>query len=112
MGTRMVPSYANLFMESLESKYIMSNNPYISNIILYKRFIDLVFLWKGDECEAKASVELLNKNLWGIKFTLNFGKDRIEFLDLMVSHDNEKFVTSTYFKAVDKQLPGLYEWTV
>lgn len=102
MGTRMAPSYANLFMGSFESKFIMSNNPYLSKIILYKRFIDDLFiLWDGNEEEAKAFVEILNSNPWDIKFTLNFGRDKIEFLDLVVSHDSEKFITSTYFKAVD-----------
>lgn len=102
MGTRMAPSYANLFMGSFESKFITSNNPYVQNIIIYKRFIDDLFiLWKGTEYEAKQFVTLLNSNPWGIKFTLNFGENEIEFLDLVVSHDKDKFITSTYFKPVD-----------
>lgn len=42
-----------------------------------------------------------NQNPWGIKFTENFCDTEIQFLDLNISHNNDKFITSTHFKIVD-----------
>lgn len=54
------------------------NNPYTSKIHVYKRFIDDRFiLWEG-----------------------SFGEHEIQFLDLNITHRDEKYITSTYFKAV------------
>lgn len=45
MGTRMAPSYANLFMGSFEEAHIWKNEKFKSNILLYKRFIDDLILF-------------------------------------------------------------------
>lgn len=54
MGTRVAPSFANLFMGKFEEIFIYADsNPFKKNIKLYKRYInDLIFLWLGDEKEA------------------------------------------------------------
>lgn len=65
-------------------------------------YIDnLFFLWEGDEKEAKDFVDHLNRNLWGISFTLNYGDNALEFLDPMISHNEYHYTTCTYFKKVD-----------
>ena len=49
MGTKMAPTYANLFMGKLEEKLNELGKP---NIILWKRFIDDIFIiWSGSESE-------------------------------------------------------------
>lgn len=40
MGTRMAPSYANLFIGALEEELIWDNTQYQSNIVLYRRFFN------------------------------------------------------------------------
>lgn len=58
----------------------------------FKRYIvDLFFLWEGDINEATAFTDFLNQNPWGIKFTQNFSEVEIQFLDLNIYHNNEKF---------------------
>lgn len=48
MGTTMAPAYANLFMGQFEDLYMVSEHPYRSKIVLYKRYIDDLFLiWGG-----------------------------------------------------------------
>lgn len=102
MGTRMAPSYANLFMGVFEELFLMADHPFRKNIMVYRRYIDdLFFLWKGNQKDAADFVESLNTNSWGIKFTLNFSEREIEFLDLLITHDNHTFITSTFFKKVD-----------
>lgn len=47
MGTKMAPSYANLFMGSLEPKLINKGNPHIN---MWKRYIDDIFIiWTGSK---------------------------------------------------------------
>lgn len=102
MGTRMAPSYANLFMGASEDQHIWAIEQHQSKIILYKQFIDdLLFLWNGNKESALKFTEELNSNTWGIKFTPKFNKQQIEFLDLIVKHENGKWGTATYFKEVD-----------
>lgn len=89
MGTRMAPSYTNLFMGSVESKFLTSSHPFSSKVKLFKRFIDdHFFLWEGDEADGRDFTDFLNKNPLGMKFTSNFGRDAIDFLDLIISYKN------------------------
>lgn len=72
MGTRVAPSYANLFMGSFEEKYIFEDKESLPNIILYKSYIDDLFLIsKGNEEEAMRFVDRINGNDQGIRLTLN-----------------------------------------
>lgn len=91
MGTRVAPSYANLFIGHFEETYIYSNPPFKEKIHLYKRYIDdLFFLWEGSEEEALNFTVYLNNNSWGISFSPEFGTLEIDFLDLSITH-KEKF---------------------
>lgn len=101
MGTQMAPSYANLFMGIFEKIFIMADHPFRSKIVVYKRYIDDLFyflLWRGDEKEALRFVVSLNLNTWGIKFPPNLSGIEIEFLDLLISHNDHSFFTSTFLK--------------
>lgn len=89
MGTHMAPFYTNLFMGIFESNLITSNNPFTSKIHIYKRYIDDLFLlWEGNEKEAEEFTDYINQNPWGIKFTLNYSEEEIQFLDLNITHKN------------------------
>lgn len=89
MGTRVAPAYANLFMGCSEETFIYSTNKYSDNIFLY------------NEREAPEFTNYLNKNTWGISFTPKYNTTEIDFLDLLITHDESRFITSTYFKQVD-----------
>lgn len=102
MGTRMAPSYANLFMWILKKTYITGDKEYKPRIILYKRFIDyLFFIWKGNERSALEFTKKLNSNSWGIKCTPKYNKDEIDFLDLVIKPENNQFMRSTFFNSID-----------
>lgn len=92
MGTRVAPAYANLFMGAFEKDHIEGNVLFKEKILVYKWFIDDLFLiwkedweevWKGDWEEAMAFVNSLNNNTWGIEFTPKFDYKEIKFLDLV-----------------------------
>lgn len=59
------------------------------------------FIWRGTQEEANCFTNHLNSNNWGLSFTANSNSQEIEFLDLLVSLTNKKFITSTFFKKVD-----------
>lgn len=50
MRTRVIPSYANLFMGQLEEFFFFCGQRYTSHIVLCQRYIDdLFFTWQGTE---------------------------------------------------------------
>lgn len=102
MGTRVAPAFANIFMGAFEEVFITGDSEFHNQIVIYKRFIDYLFLiWKGTESSAMEFVNKINNNKWGVILTPNFNTTTIEFLDLNISQNNCSFQTSTHFKSVD-----------
>jgi hypothetical protein len=85
MGTRLAPSYANLFMGELEKK-LLSGYPLKPTIFL--RFIDDIFMiWTHGEDSLLNFVEYLNHAHHSIKFTMEYSTTEVTFLDTRVSHN-------------------------
>ena len=67
MGTKMAPSYANIFMAELEEKLL---NNYPTKPLLWKRYIDdILCIWPGPPTELDSFLQYLNKSHPTIKFT-------------------------------------------
>jgi len=80
MGTRMAPSYANLFMADLEEKLLAG---YHIKPILWKRYIDdILIVWPGDQDSLRDFVRYLNNAHPTIKFTYECSNTSVDFLDL------------------------------
>ncbi|XP_053555624.1 nicalin-1-like [Bombina bombina] len=48
MGTKFIPNSANLYMGKFEEEYVFNNNPHLSKIKFWKRFIDdIILIWEG-----------------------------------------------------------------
>ena len=78
MGTRMAPSYANLFMAHLEGQ-ILESMDLRPNV--WWRFIDDIFLlWSHGEEQLKEFVELINNMHPTIKFTAEWSYRSVSFL--------------------------------
>ena len=79
METMCAPSYANIFIEHFERKYI---NPLIEGKSLtYFRYIDdISLIWTGTKNELDQFFKDLNKNHLSIKFDYKALKGRIVFL--------------------------------
>ena len=84
MGTRMGPSYANLFLGKFEHNALLraSYKPY-----LWLRFIDDIFMiWTEGLEKLEVFVDYFNDNSHSsIKFTCTNSFNNIPFLDVMVS---------------------------
>ena len=96
MGTRLAPSYANLYMESVEKTAL---RPYEKQPLIWLRYIDdIFFLWTHIE----KWVTHLNQFHETIKFTVEYSKESIHFLDTWVKTDETgKLYTDLYRKPTD-----------
>lgn len=103
MGATFAPDYANLFMGFLERKHIHTNNPFADNIILYKRYIDDLFLiWRGTEAELSNFHCYMNNLVDSINFSLEYDSNKIHFLDTWAVRDTNRLYTTLYRKPTDK----------
>ena len=100
MGTVMAPSYANLFMGSLETTLLERA---LLKPSVWWRYIDDVFvIWPhGEEC-FKQFLELINNMHPTIKFMAEWSKTSISFLDIRVTlHDGEHITIDLHTKPTD-----------
>ena len=107
MGTRVAPTYANLFMAKLEKIMLDTCDQNLKKfLICWKRFIDEIFLiW----CGSYEDLERFHNHLNSVHPTMKF--DQIEhnknenscnFLDLNIKIQNGKIYTDQYRKETDK----------
>ena len=100
IGTKMAPSYANIFMGKLESD-LLERSPDKPHIWL--RFIDDIFMiWLGGEERLKVFMEYMNSFHRTIKFTFDWSYKQVNFLDVNVLLDNGVISTDLYSKPTDK----------
>ena len=105
MGTKMAPSYANIFMAELEEK-LLANYPI--SPLLWKRYIDdILCIWPGPPMELEHFMEYLNLAHHTIKFTHESSSQSVDFLDLTI-YKGQRYATSLildikpFFKATNK----------
>ena len=107
MGTKLAPSFANLFMGYFEDKFIYS---YRLQPLLWKRFIDdIFFIWTYGEEELTTFVEYLNDCHHTIKFTLETSLETVNFLDIkIIKRVDGTLLTDLYCKPTDSHNYLLY----
>jgi len=99
MGSPMIPPYANIFMYQLE-KNTVHKYMNLGTILLYKRFIDDVFIiTKNSEItDLQSELNTLNPS---IKLTWSPPAKHCNFLDLVVLVKNNKIHTKVYQKELN-----------
>ena len=102
MGTICAPSYANIFMDHFERKFIY---PFIKTFsLIYFRFIDAIFfIWTGSKTDLDKFLNELNAKHPSIKFEYETSKKRISFLDTEIYIKNNKLHTKIFRKKTDCQ---------
>ena len=82
MGTRMAPSYANCFMDVLETNFLDTQQ---LKPFTWWHFIDDIFMvWTHGEPTLHSFIQKLNTYHHTIKFTFEFSPEQITFLDTRV----------------------------
>ena len=100
MGTKMAPSYANIFMGILE-KQMLSTYPH--KPFIYFRYIDDIFMiWTDGEDSLNTFLEHCNKQNKHIKFKPTGTGTTVPFLDVSVTLKNGKLHSDLYCKPIDK----------
>ena len=100
MGTRLAPSYANIFMAEFENKNVYT---YHQQPLWWKRFIDDIFmLWTHGEEDLMVFLNYLNTCHQTIKFTSHISTTEANFLDTTVKITGEnEIITDLYEKPTD-----------
>ena len=103
MGTKCAPPYSGIFMHYLESNL---KKGFESCILLWLRYIDDMFiLFRGSLKKLNAFIEHANTFHNSIKFTFEYSKTTVNFLDVQVTKDKyHKLQTSIYRKPTKKNL--------
>lgn len=101
MGTKYAPSVANLFMSKWEEEDLFRRTR--TEMEFYRRDIDDIFMiWSGTEESLKKFLEDINHNRYGIKFTGDWNKELVNYLDLQIFKNNNRLDTRTFFKETDR----------
>ena len=99
MGTKMAPSYACLFMGSLEKK-MLASAPYAP--IFWKRFIDdILIIWPHGKEKMTEFLEHLNNYHETIKFDASPLSKSTSFLDVQITINNGEIETDLFSKPTD-----------
>jgi hypothetical protein len=106
MGTRVAPTYANIFMEKIDTmvqKCGKTENE--EHIMFYKRFIDdILIFWKGTEEKFVEFMTKINTLHPTIKFTHEFNSmnKSTTYLDTTIQIKNGKINIDLYRKETDR----------
>lgn len=107
MGSPLSPLLAEIFMANFENKLFNSNNPLLTKIIYWYRYVDdVICLFNGTSRQLYSLLNLINSVNKCIQFTMEVGEnDNINFLDLNISIKNSNhyfniFRKPTYTDAV------------
>ena len=99
MGTRMAPSYANLFMGKLEREFLRTQDK-IPRV--WWRYIDDIFaIWDHGEPSLRVFIENLNRHHSTIKFTASWSAEEVTFLDTRVYLEDGQIGTDLHVKPTD-----------
>ena len=100
MGTKMAPSYANIFISVFEKQMLSS---YHHKPFVYFHYIDDIFMiWTEGKDSVEEFLKHCNRQNKHIQFTESKVGTTVPFLDVSVSPQNEKLHTDLYCKPTDK----------
>jgi len=100
MGTRVAPSYANIFMDHLEQKLVYDQP--IQPLVWWRYIDDIFCIWTKSREELDQFIDRLNSSHPTIKFTTEISHVSVNFLDTTVVLRNGSLYTTLYTKPTDK----------
>ena len=100
MGTKMGPSYANLFVGFIENKFF--SNYHGPNPDLYERYIDdCVGATSSSREELNLFINSVNSFHPALKYTWEISENSLAFLDIKLSINDNGLSTSVHYKPTD-----------
>jgi peptide-methionine (R)-S-oxide reductase len=100
MGTRVAPSFANIFMADFEEKFVYN---YHDQPFIWLRYIDDIFMiWNHGKQTLDNFLHHLNSCHHSIKFTVETSTTSLPFLDTQVKINQDRSIyTDLYCKPTD-----------
>ena len=96
MGTRVAPTYANLFMSQFESKHIYQ---YEKAPLFWLRFIDDIWgVFRGTESDFLKFITYCNSVHDTIKFTVEYSKQQVTFSAVITYRHANRIFTNLFEK--------------
>ena len=110
MGSRMAPSYTNLFKGKLEQEFLRTKN---MEPRVWWRFIDDIFaIWIHGEQALCRFIQCLNYHHPTIKFTALWLAEQVTFLDTMV-YIKDGQIRSVQTSVLNPRTNiGIFSWTI
>ena len=96
VATKMAPAYAIIFMDSLEEEIL--SNSLLKPLVWWRYTDDIFIIWKRGEEELQKFLETVNCYHPTIKFTAEYSRAKINFLDISVMKKGNQLVTDLYVK--------------
>lgn len=97
----MPPVLQIFFLDKWENEDIFTDE--WPQLVLYRRYIDdLVFIRDGSMEDLHLFMDHMNNNRYGIKLTSQWSFEKLQYLDLEIFRKENKLLTRTFFKEVDK----------
>ena len=99
IGTKFAPPYAILFMANLEEKILEG---FEKKPMIWWRYIDdIFFIWEHGEESLKVFIEQVNMFHSTIKFTAEYSKEEVNFLDVNIKLIDGELKTDLFVKPTD-----------
>ena len=99
IGTKFAPSYAILFMANLEEKMLEG---FEKKPMIWWRYIDdIFFIWQHGEESLKVFIEQVNMFRSTMKFTAEYSKEEVDFLDVNIKLIDGELKTDLFVKPTD-----------
>ena len=98
IGTKFATSYAILFMADLEGKIL---NSFEEKPMIWWWYIDDIFFWEHGEESLEKFLNKLNSFHPTIKFTAEYSKETINFLDVNIRLVEGELMTDLFVKPTD-----------
>ena len=99
IGNKFVPPYSILFLAELQEEILREVE--LKHYLWWWYMFDIFFIWEHGEKKLKEFIDVLNKKHPTIKFTEEWSKTQINFLDVTVYLENGKIKTDLYVKPTD-----------
>lgn len=102
MGTRVAPTFANIFMAEFERKHV---HPQPLQPDLWLRFIDDIFMiWSHGQRALDTFTRNLNQIHPTIKFTVESSASTVHFLDVWIIREGNMIHTDLFVKPTDSNM--------
>ena len=99
IGTKFAPPYAVLFMAALEEKILSKVKKKPS--VWWRYIDDIFFIWEHVEESLQEFINEINSFHPTIKFTADWSKEKVNFLDVEVTLKNSVLSTDLFVKPTD-----------